>query len=284
MQGAVPVSARIFAITSDQHAGSTLAPVPARIELDDGGAYEASKVQSWLWQSWGDFWDEAARMRDAYQATLHAVSNGDLTEGDHHGTAQLVSRHPGIQMVIAKRMLEVAQSHGIDTWHVIRGTESHVGKSGCNEEALAGWLGAERDPNTGNHSWWHCRMDVDGVRMDFAHHGRMGQRPWTRPNIVLNQAAEIFMEYADAEKPHPHLAVRSHLHQFADTGSMHRVRVVQTPGWQLKTGYVHKVAPNSLIPHIGGVLVLIRDGVLEQVRPVMFRAKEDYPVWTPESK
>jgi hypothetical protein len=278
------VAAHVVAIVSDEHAGSTVAPCPPVVELDDGGEYHASKVQRWLWQSWGDFWDEAARVRDEVDGALRVVSNGDLVEGDHHGTAQIISRHPGIEQAVAKSLLEVPKSKGVESWHIVRGTESHVGKSGKAEEALARWLGAEPDPETGNASWWHCRMDLDGVRLDFAHHGRMGQRPWTRGNVVLNLAAEVFMEYAAAGKPHPHLAVRSHLHQWMDTGSIHPVRVIQTPGWQLKTGYVHKVAANSLIPHIGGALVLIRDGVLEWVRPVMFRAKEDYPVWTPASK
>ena len=47
----------------------------------------------------------------------------------------------------------------------------------------------------------------------------------------------------DYEEP-PYVAVRSHFHQFADSGRIHKVktRAVALPAWLLATEYVHRVA------------------------------------------
>jgi hypothetical protein len=41
-----------------------------------------------------------------------------------------------------------------------------------------------KERETDNASHWHAEWELEGVRLEFAHHGRMGQRPWTRHNIV----------------------------------------------------------------------------------------------------
>lgn len=268
----------LLVVTSDHHCGSTVALCPPVVELDDGGEYRASRAQQWLWQCWGDFWEKVEQIRDEVgaESVIHAL-NGDVTEGDHHGTSQIISRHSGIEQAVAREAMKVPAAVGIDHWFVVRGTESHVGKSGKSEEALAAYLGAEGDPEAQTHSWWHLRMERQGVRLDFAHHGRMGQRPWTKPNVVANLAAEIFYEHAKRGFPHPHLSFRSHLHQFLDTYHVHPVRVIQTPSWQLKTAYVHKVAAESLAD-VGGVVVVLKDGRAD-VRPILFTPNRG-AVWT----
>src|SRR5690349_18053925 len=81
----------VIAVVSDTHNGSTVALCPERIALDDGGAYEASRAQRWLWASWLDFWGKAQALRTAHDAALYTVFNGDLTEGNHHGSTQILS-------------------------------------------------------------------------------------------------------------------------------------------------------------------------------------------------
>ena len=257
----------LIAVTSDQHCGSTVAVCPPQIELDDGGFYGASKSQLWLWQCWRDFWERAERIREREKAKLFGVFNGDFTDGDHHGTTQILSGNPTAQADVVNACMAVPLELGPDALFFVRGTEVHVGKSACFEERIADGLRRDGrpvhgDPQTGTSSWWHLRMEIERVRLDFAHHGRMGQRPWTKSNIINNLAAEIFYEHAARGEPHPHLAVRSHLHRFGDTYKAHPVRVIQTPAWQLHTAFVHRIAPDSLAD-IGGVLILIKDGFAE---------------------
>jgi hypothetical protein len=254
----------VVAIVSDLHAGSTVALCPHEIALDDGGAYQASKAQRWLWHCWESYWDAVQAARVRLDADLVVVMNGDLTDGDHHGTTQILSGNPTAQAAVLNAVLHVPKALAPDQWLFVRGTEAHVGKSAAFEERVALGLHKDGQPvlmseDTGTASHWHARLDIHGVRLDFAHHGRVGQRPWTKPNVTMNMAAEIFYEHAKHGIPHPHLAVRSHMHQFVDTYHAHPVRAVQTPAWQLPTAFIHRIAPGALAD-IGGLILTITPG------------------------
>lgn len=275
------MSSVVIAVTSDQHCGSTVALSPAEIDLDDGGQYKASKAQNWLFQNWRDLWERVEKVRDREKAKLYQVFNGDLVDGDHHGTTQILSGNSAVQAHVVSECMKVPLSLGADKMWFIRGTESHVGKSANSEEKIADGLRRDkrpivRDTVTGTSSHWHAKMEIQGVRFDFAHHGRMGQRPWTRINIVANLAAEIFYEHSAREEPYPHIAVRSHLHRYADTGAAHPVRVIQTPAWQLHTAFTHRVVTESMAD-IGGVIIVVKDGKAS-VEPVLFKPKA-VPTW-----
>lgn len=270
------MSATVIAITSDQHCGSTVALCPPKIQLDDGGEYSASKAQLWLWQNWTDFWKRVEMVRDREKAKLYQVYNGDITDGNHHGTTQILSGNSSVQGMVVNACMKAPLDLKPDKMWFIRGTEAHVGKSAEGEEKIADGLRRNKNPvvadeDTGTASHWHAKMEIQGVRFDFAHHGRIGQRPWTKPNVTANLAAEIFYEHCAREEPHPHIAVRSHFHTHIDTTSMHPVRVIQTPAWQLHTAFAHKVVTEK-IADIGGVIIVVRDGKVS-VEPILYRAK-----------
>ena len=265
----------VLAVVSDTHCGGTTALCPDRITLDDGGEYVASKAQRWLWGRWQQFWGSVRDVRDAVKGTkLIVVCNGDLTDGDHHKTSQILSGNPTAQAAVVNAALAAPLALRPHRLLFIRGTEAHVGPSAAFEERIALGLHKDKRPvlleaETGNASHWHAKLDIQGVRFDFAHHGRVGQRPWTKPNVVLNLAAEIFMDHARTGRPHPHIAVRSHMHQYVDTHDAHPTRVLQTPAWQLATAYIHRIAPGALAD-VGGIIFVVENGALT-VTPVLYR-------------
>lgn len=258
----------LIAVTSDQHCGSAIALCPPEIRLDDGGIYKASPVQQWLYnEGWVAYWDWVARLRDEHKASLLCEFNGDMVDGSHHNTTQIISGNPTAQAAVVDAVMSVPLSLGPDGLAFVRGTEAHVGKSAAHEERIARGLEKDgrpvyEDQSTGTASHWHLRLEVQGVRIDFKHHGRMGQRPWTTPNVVLNFAAEIFHNHARDGVPHPHIAVRSHYHRYVDSGTFHPTRVIQTPAFQVATAYTYRIAVENLAD-VGGVAVLIRDGKYE---------------------
>jgi hypothetical protein len=238
--------------------------MPPEIPLDDGQKLLASPAQGYLWEHWNAYWGRAEVLRDAHHAQLVAGFNGDLTEGYHHGTTQVVSANPTSQAAIVDALMQVPMRLAPDKLFFIRGTEAHVGKSAAYEERAAKGLHKDGrpvilDPDTGNASHWSLTLDVQGKLINFEHHGRMGQRPWTKPNIVANYAAEIFYEYAARGERHPDLAIRSHLHRYVDTYDQHPVRVIQTPAWQLATAFTYRLSTPALAD-IGGLLILVKDG------------------------
>jgi hypothetical protein len=63
-------------------------------------------------------------------------------------------------------------------------------------------------------------------------------------------------------RPYPHLAVRSHMHQFADTGSAYPTRLIQMAAWQLATAFIQRINPGA-IADVGGIIVTIVEGKLD---------------------
>lgn len=247
-----------LAIVGDLHANSTIGLCPPTVNLDDGGTYHASKAQLWLWQNWLDYWKRVSAARTALKGRLVVILNGDMVDGDHHETAQIITRNMATQWAIAEAVLAPALDLNPDEIYVIRGTPAHVGKSAQWEEAVARNIGAVPEAER-IHSWWQLRRVFGGVRVDVAHHGRMGNRPWTRSNAAQMMAAEITYLYARNGWALPHLAIRSHRHLTADSYDNHPVRVIQAPAWQLQTEYAHKVATGQLAD-IGGLIVTCNEG------------------------
>lgn len=271
----------VLAITSDHHTGSTLGLCPPEgVRLDDDGAYKPSKAQLWIWACWEEYWKAVAAARAGAKADLWCVYNGDLAEGDHHGTSQIISKNPEPAAYVSDRVFSVPGDLKPERQFVVRGTEAHVGPAGATEEAWARRMKAEKNPETKTWSWWHLRFDVFGVRFDFQHHGRTGTRPWTKTSVVGALAAEIFYEHCRTNNPPPHLAIRSHRHTYADSYDAHPTRVIQTPAWQLKTAHAHKVAPES-IADIGGIIVTVSPDGRCDVVAKLFRP--DLPkMWAPK--
>lgn len=270
-----------MAIVSDIHAGSTVAVCPPRVTLDDGGEYLGSKAQRWLWEKYNHYWTQVQAIRKKEKAELIAGFNGDLVDGNHHGTTQILSGNPNAQASVLNSCMAIPLALSPDKLFFVRGTEAHVGQSASAEERIADGLRRDKRPvygcpDTGNASHWHLPMEVQGVRFDFAHHGRVGTRPWTKPNVTANLAAEIFYDHAAAGEPHPHIAVRSHMHQYVDTHDQHPVRVIQTPAWQLATAFINRIAPGKYAD-IGGVIIIVRDGEPE-VRKILYKPERP-KVW-----
>lgn len=254
----------VLAITSDIHVGSTLAMVPPEgVTLDDGGTYQPSKAQRWQWECWEDFWSLVGTVRKRHKAALYNIYNGDLFEGDHHGTPQLVSRNPESASYLADRIFGVPLALSPERQFIVRGTEAHVGPSGASEEAFGRHIKAERGPEN-RWSWWHLRLPVNGIVVDFQHHpGTRGGLPWTAPQAAQRLAFWVWSEHHLHGDEPPALAIRSHTHVHRDSFDAYPTRAIITPAWQLKTAHAHKVAANSLAD-IGGLIVVVEpDGSYE---------------------
>jgi len=256
--------ARIMAVVSDLHCGSTVGLHPeSATALDDGGSYHPTPAQRWLWSKWLAFWADVKKAAKGHELTI--LLNGDVTDGpEHHGTVQAVSRHPLVQSDIAMRCLEVPME--LKPKHVImvRGTEAHVGPSGSSEEGIAKALASRGLPilrtPTGQYSWWHFVGDLGpACRVSATHHGLVGSRSWTRNSGANSLAAMIFFEHSKRGERAPDLAIRSHRHIVADSGpDAAPTRVIQTGCFQLSNSFAFKVAAESLAD-IGGLIVRATD-------------------------
>lgn len=231
-----------------------------------------------MFDCWRNAWSERVpALFDTYKPDgWSLVLNGDLTEGIHHHTPQaapLVGQHfRAAHKLLESGPLKLAP----DFVHLVRGTEAHVGRAGELEEGLARTLKAEganvvEDPDTHQASSYWRRIEIDGVRLCVRHHGRQGQRAHTRGPYERWYAQDIELEHYLSGDPVPHLAIRSHLHRYADSGKSHRwtTRVVSLPCWQAMTSYAHRIAAESL-SDVGVVVFVIRDGTLLEPEPILY--------------
>lgn len=276
----------VIAVVSDTHAGSLVAVAPDKTyQSDDGSFFKPSDAQLWINNWWDRFWEKVdAERSDADE--LGVLVNGDMVEGDHHNTPQIFSRNLNLQSDLVEDLfVPKFEMTSPDFIHVVRGTGSHVGQSGSKEESISkGWSRAgwpvQVDTNQGgyNYSWFHLLMKVQDVLIDAAHHGRTGYRPWTDQNAVNLLSWQIATERLRDKHEIPRLAIRSHFHRHFDSYDASPVRVLQTPCWQLKTAYAHQKVTES-ISHIGGLIVIIEDGELTDVKKHIIKPSRGN-VWT----
>lgn len=272
---------RAIVIASDTHAGGSTSLCPDEdIHLDDGGFYKPSKTQRWLNAHWHSMWKEWMPQTFEEHGVVDwmFVHNGDMFEGDHHSTYQLMTRHPGAQFDVARKNMEVPLSMDPNKILIVRGTASHNGKGNSMEEAMGSFLHGHGKPviktEDDKYAHWHYRTDVWGTRFDFTHHGRTSGRAWTFKNAVNNLAADIALSSLRDDEPYPHYAIRSHFHRENDSYDAQPVRVIQTPAWQTRTEYVWKVVPET-VADIGLIMVICSDDGSSRVEKNIIKVKRD---------
>jgi len=259
---------------SDLQTNSTVAVCPPVINLDDGGTYHSSRLQKQLWHDYLDFRDRLNSAKG--EGSLYLVFNGDLRDGDHHNTAQIITRNTATMQNIAAETIQ-PMAEIADKMFLIRGTEAHVGKSASMEEDIA--KDFEFEKNGDKRSWWQLIARFKNMKFDIAHHTSMGSSPIGRGNAANKIAVESIFEYANRGEIPPDYVIRSHVHRFADSGNVYRTRAIILPSWQYRTAYVHKVSTGKLAS-IGGVIWEKEDGKAPTVTAVIYQPKRtEEVVW-----
>lgn len=242
---------RVAVVLSDLHCGSTQALMPRDFETLEGQNIVPSASQLILLDWWEDFWKFANGItaRDPWVCVL----NGDLIEGNHHRTTQIVSPEVGDHCEMAKQLLQ-PRTNGAAGVFVTLGTECHTARM---EHHIADFLRATPDPNTGRPAWERLSLRIGGTLCRFTHHTSTSTRPWLRMNKLGAHLRSAQLEAIDANREPPRVTVAGHCHTF-DMMETTNGMSLTTPSWQLQTRYTHKVAPNAVC-HIGGVVLDWRD-------------------------
>lgn len=263
----------IIAVVSDTHIGSTVGLCPPLVNLDDGGTYNASPGQMWLWRSWKDYAAKVQALADGAEITT--IFNGDLVEADSKKRShQVITRNKADLTRLATDT--IAPLVDISTRaFFIRGTEAHVGKSAQYEEEIAADCAIAVKCTETVTSWWQFYGELGGVCFDISHHGKIGSLPWNRGNPLGTLAVRTMLAYAGRRVPD--VVMRSHNHKYASTHDNYPVMVVSTLAWQLKTEYTHRLG----IPEpadIGG-LVFVCDKGEYTWQKIQYTPKAEKP-WT----
>lgn len=234
------------AVVSDLHIGSTVALCPPEgIELEDGGRYHPSQVQKWVWDKWVQYWADVKSR--AGMSPIITIVNGEFIDGNHHGTTQIGTPSPtAMQDAAIGVMLKPAQMSKYI--YVTKGTAAHSLHGAASDHMIGKELGAVRCPETGQHAFYHLRLKVKNTLIDAAHHIGGSTRIHTRGTNIRGEVTDAMLE----GNP-PDILIRSHVHNYADTGRNFRTFGVVTPAWQLMTEFSHRVVRRTQ-RSVGGLL------------------------------
>jgi hypothetical protein len=250
-------------VVSDQHFGCEMGLFPlTKFRMDGGGYYYPSTLQKKVAQLWKIFWDEwvpEVTKGDSYIV----VNNGDSIDGTHHGSVTQITQNLERQKELAITcLMPIVQNKKCVQYYHIRGTEAHVGKSGQYEEEIANALGAKPDEN-GNHARWEMWYNLQNKLIHFSHHiGTTGSSAY-ESTAVYKEMVEQFVEAGRWDDLPPDVIVRSHRHRQFETRIATKTGYgisLVTPGWQLKTPFVHKLpGGRASTPQLGGYLIRCGD-------------------------
>lgn len=252
---------------SDLHVGSTMGICPPSVQTKDNGTYTGNEFQQTLYKYWVHFWSEfvPAMTKGAKKRVL--VINGDIIDGIHHNTVNILSNSWAVQEQAAiEHLLAIRKlcPVKINEIYVVKGTEVHTGPAGESEDRIARAIGAV--PNEiGDYADYQWRLDVDGVLFQFAHHIGVTSSAAYESSAPMRELVAAMIEASQWGLKLPNVLVRSHRHRFIEVPIVNdcgRIRAVITPSWQLRTPHVEKI-DRMRMPHIGGIVFRVDGGKVE---------------------
>jgi len=182
---------------------------------------------------------------------LDLVVDGDAIDGDHHSSLEIVTRQKNEQINIHINLMSyflgiVNFDRRTDSLHYVAGTEIH---SSDAEHIIGEKLKAKQTPE-GHYAWDELRLEINGKRVWFVHHGPSAGKGANQGNSLRNWLRDNFFEaLGEGEEP-PHFVITGHTHKPYWTtyigrykGTYHCCHGMICPSWQQKTRFGHKVAP-----------------------------------------
>ncbi len=251
-------------VISDLHFGCSFALCPPKkLILDTGVEYTPSGLQLKLWKIWEHFWKRWVPSITKGEP-FYLVINGDILEGVHHGIVTPISQNFADQIYIASQTLKPIVKRAA-ALYMVRGTESHAGKSSQYEEILADQLNARpiSQESTTAYSLW---LKLGTKLIHFCHHIGTSSSSHGEASALVREINDTLVEAAKWGFDVPEVLVRSHRHSHIEVAIPYKDRRIvcfTTPGWQLKTPFVFKISKaKTFLPQIGGSIISNIDGSL----------------------
>lgn len=230
----MPAQIRSLVVLGDIHAGSSKALLPPNFVTLEDHEVRQNAIQKWLWECWrrkDDFLDEVLG-----NAPFGLVLNGDLIEGIHHGTKEIISPEVADHRNAAVQLLKPVAERAAKVF-VVRGTECHVNN---HEVSIGKELGAVMNPETRIHAFDRLTIDIAGIRCVFRHHIPASVRRNLSATQLSIQLAEEQLEAVNNGEPLPRVVGAAHRHKpdhYEDDNGLCFV----SPPWQMLTRHGHKV-------------------------------------------
>jgi hypothetical protein len=229
-----PTAIDLLVVLSDLHCGSTKGLLPPGFVTLEGQEVGQNVFQRFLWECW----QKANTFIDQVAGTSRwgLVLNGDLLEGNHHGTREIISPEVADHRKAAMQVLRPLAKQAAKVF-VVRGTECHVNN---HEVGIGEELHAVKNPETGLHAFDRLTIDIHGVRCVFRHHIATTTRRSLSATALSTQLAEEQLEAVNNGEPLPRVLGCAHRHK-PDNYEGDNGMCFVSPAWQVLTRHGHKV-------------------------------------------
>jgi hypothetical protein len=224
----------LLVIVSDIHAGSSVAIMPPKLTIAEEQVVEANALQRFFWKAWLDAVQWVGNIADADQFAL--CLNGDMIEGNHHHTKQIISTEVGDHVECAAQVLAPLASKASKIF-LTKGTECHTGDA---ENALGLRLNAEKNPANNRRVFDRLTLDICGTRFVARHHVSTSSRPWADSNGLGVELASEQLQAIRNGEPLPKILAVAHRHVGGHIANGEGI-CLATPAWQGLTRHGHKV-------------------------------------------
>lgn len=247
-------SIRVLAVCGDTHAGGSTALCPPGFELLNGSTTTLNREQAHLWEAWQEwqrFIKSCARGRP-----YALLVGGDTVEGVHHDTTELVSNNRGDHVNMARELLWPIASKAACVF-MLRGTDSHVGPNGCDDEKVGQEIDAFRAVNGGAFSAKKFNLQFGRWRINATHHVGGSSSAYGGMTALSREIVKAWLDEARWQRPSSDIYLRFHTHRSDMAGrlcSRGMAQAMTIPAWQYPTGYVYKGGDPGA-PHIGGLVL-----------------------------
>ena len=236
---------------ADLHVGSMFGLWPENFASSTRGVFELNIGQKYLLENWN-------RIAKQIPPLDLLILNGDIIDGVQRKSEGLYICEPNMQfqMFAAMELLEpfLRRVRRGGEIYSTEGTTYHegTGSKWCNQLAKD----IDAVPMADNQYCWDwLLLDVQGKHFDIAHHQ-------SHAIVYKSSIQEREMNYAEMQKSHADILIRSHNHVYSWLEIPREDRVqffLSTPPWQLQSHYVRKsYSPNmKLTSQLGMIVVTI---------------------------
>lgn len=270
----------VVVFLSDTHGGHRLGllnPETVLYEEDEKGELKPytptlTATQEYLWSSYLE--DIGAVKGFAGDDRLIVIHNGDATQGTRF-PEHLVTTRLADQITIGVQNLRPwFDRTGAKVMRLSKGTGSHVLGEGSSEILIGQQLEALY-PQADVKVIYHGLLEVDGVSLDYAHHGpHPGGRYWLKGNVARYDLRSIMMGELAAGKVPARVFVRSHYHEWIPPetlglefgGNLHWSTMILTPSYCGLGAHGHQATRSTARQTHGLIAIEIINGKLGDVR------------------
>ncbi len=236
---------KVAVVVADLHCGSTRGLCCPNFTTEEGQTVGLNAAQTFLWEHWEAAWDLVYTLVGDDQWAL--VGNGDMIEGNHHRTTEIVSPVMSDHVAIALECLLPHSTKAAARLFTL-GTECHTSNA---EHHIAATCEAIKDPNTGRAAWERLSVSFNDCLCRFTHHTSTVAREWT--SQINSHISTMQLAALRSGQPVPKVLGQAHCHVYAESRKEGAFGFT-SPSWQILTRYGNKAVPNA-IPMIGLIVL-----------------------------